>query len=474
MAGESWESILSSYGVTGPPVEGEPSEFEAARDAFDTMYTESNDVYQTFKKVTAEGVPEDRLSGPPGQLVRRAIGAVGEGLADMPRIASEARDVFADHVIELNDLRDRADEALGRARTVYANQQTAQSNVDGAPADAENVHDLDNDLDAANAALDSVYYDDYLGLQSEEDKLNQRTVSALDAVDFGALEAIAPARQLIAFAIDPIGWLEWLAGPDGPSFEDLTALVPGLQALIGNAIDAVYGVGPYAIPLRLALGLGPTAALGVLIELVVRRGLGFEFDEKAGVYTTNEHSIQSLLGYHDVFDKLHKLIGADLDEKTYRFKDKNGVEHRFELWKGGYGAGGAFGGEIGHYTREPGEGGLRGVFQQIPGFYSSAEGDQQIWTTQTIYNKRTGEEYFTKGNSATDGGPNGDHYWNLGIKTDPVVPHEELGQRGTIEIRDPDVAKQLAAQMRQDPDIEDVTVTPNGPNRGTVVSYNWK
>lgn len=486
MAGESWESIL---GVSGPPIKGEPSEFESARSAFATMYTESNEVYQTFKTITAEGVPEDKLNNLPGQLLLQAVQRVDSSLSDLPRISGAARDVFAEHITKLNDLHERADEALGRAQTASATQRAAQAAVDNTPDNAANADDLNHDLDTADAAIDRVR-EEYGELVGKEDQLNAQTVDALDNIDFGALEAIAPTQQLIAFAIDPAGWLEWLTGPEGPAFEDLTALVPGLQEGIGNFLDGAMDVD--------------------LIANVIGPVFGFEKVNGKDFYTTNQHSLQSYFGFHDAYDKVGKLLGMDLDDEKFEFRTANGTEYRVELWKGGYGAGGAFGGEMGIYTREPEksfldrlgesgnpvegftrglgengnlvegvtqglaetgkvvEGAGRGLLEQIPGYYSSAKGVNQAKMTQTIYDKRTKEEYLTNTGEGADKGPGGEAYWNLGIRTKPGVSHENLGQRGTLELNDAEVGRALYSEMKRK------GLEAHISEDGKTVSYTWE
>src|SRR5688500_8489842 len=147
----------------------------------------------------------------------------------------------------------------------------------------------------------------------------------------------------------PQDFVDWLAGPEGPSFADQTALVPGLQDAIGDVIDA--------------------AMANPMIAGAVGKAFGFEYVPEGDFYTTNETSLQSHFGFHDAYDKVGKLLGMDLDDEVIEF-DVDGVEYRLELWKGSYGNGGAFGGEIGLYTSGTGERGPMGdVLEQIPGYY---------------------------------------------------------------------------------------------------------
>ncbi|MCR6482953.1 DUF4474 domain-containing protein [Amycolatopsis sp. OK19-0408] len=201
--------------------------------------------------------------------------------------------------------------------------------------------------------------------------------------------------------------------------------------------------------------------------------LGFKYVADGDYYTTGEHSVQSFLGWHDFYDKLEKLIGADLDATgddgdNMEFTDpKTGKQYRLELWKGSYGFGGAFGGEVGFYTREPGSG-------DISGYYHAAQGDDQIKVTQTIYNKNDGHVYFTNDGQGADGSDK-KHFWNLAIRTDPDVKASELAQRATIEVRDTGMRDRMYDEMTRwaaahpDQNLK-VTKTTDDP---PALSYTW-
>lgn len=241
-------------------------------------------------------------------------------------------------------------------------------------------------------------------------------------------------------------FLDWLAGPDGPSFADQTALIPGLQEGIGDVIDVAMG--------------------NPMVAGAIGQAFGFEYVPGGDFYTTNESSMQSYFGFHDAYDKVGKLLGMDLDDEVIEF-EANGVEYRLELWRGSYGNGGAFGGEIGFYTNGTGERGALGdLLERIPGYYSSAAGESQIRMTQEIYDTRTGEVYFTNDGRGADG-TDGRHFWNLAIRTDPGVNHEDLGQRGTLVMNDPDVAEALCAEMNRQ------GVPAQLGDDGVTITYDW-
>lgn len=222
----------------------------------------------------------------------------------------------------------------------------------------------------------------------------------------------------------PAEFVEWFIGPEGPSIADTTAQIPGLQDALGNVIDRSIA--------------NPT------IAGLVGRAFGFEYVSQGDFYTTNEDSLQSNTGFHALYDKVGDLLGMDLTEEVVEF-EHDGVQYKLEFWQGSYGSGGAFGGEIGLYTRGTSERGPLGdLLERIPGYYSAAAGGDQMVMTQTIYNTRTGQEYFT---NAHQGADDGAHYWNLAIRTDPGVNHEDIGQRGVLELQDPDLARAMHAAM---------------------------
>lgn len=242
----------------------------------------------------------------------------------------------------------------------------------------------------------------------------------------------------------PGDFVNWLTGPEGPSFADTTAMIPGLQQAIGDVMDTAMG--------------------NPMIAGAVGQAFGFEYVPGQDFYTTNEGSLQSYFGFHDAYDKVGKLLGMDLDDQVVEV-EVDGVEYRLELWQGSYGDGGAFGGEIGFYTRGAGDRGWFGnLLENIPGYYSSASGENQIGMTQTIYNTETGQEYFTNNGAGADDGA---HYWNLAIRTDPGVNHEDIGQRGELVLNDAEVGRALHAQMVSQ------GIDAQISSDGLTITYDW-
>lgn len=243
-----------------------------------------------------------------------------------------------------------------------------------------------------------------------------------------------------------IDFLKWLSGPDSPSLSDLTALVPGLQDAIGNGADFLMN----------------NPSMGAISNFITDK-FGFTYVPEGDFYTTNENSFQSHFGFMDAYDRVHKLGGMDLDDKVMEF-EVDGTEYRLELWRGEYLSGGGFGGEIGLYTRHPDAGGFQGFLQGlIPGYYSTAQGDDQIRMTQTIYNTETGQVYFTNDNK---GSTDGDHYWNLAIQTSSGVPREQIGQVGTLYPTSPEMGDAMFQALEQE------GLNPVRNSDGSV-TYTW-
>jgi uncharacterized protein YukE len=224
----------------------------------------------------------------------------------------------------------------------------------------------------------------------------------------------------------------------------LTGLVPGLQGAVGDVADLAMGA-----PILSGL-IGTT--------------LGFQYVKGQDFYTTNQTSIQSHLGFMDAFDQMGFAGGMDLDDSTSQFT-YNGQEYRLELWKGNYGAGAAFGGEVGLYVRDPGKDVWQSPGQAIPGFYPAADPSDRIHMVQTIYNVNTGDPYFTSDGHSTLGT---DQYWNAAIRTTPGIDKDDLGQRGTLYVADAGLRDAMAAAMRR----EGVDVHVDAA-AGAVV-YDWK
>lgn len=146
------------------------------------------------------------------------------------------------------------------------------------------------------------------------------------------------------------------------------------------------------------------------------------------MYTTQDGSLQSLFGFHDNYESFGPALGMDLAEESFTFTVDGEVQN-VRLWMGSYGYNNMAGGEIGIYNRGSGERGESGDFlESLDGeYYSSAAGDDQIQTIQSIYARDDMENpLFTNQTSP-------DSYWNLGtVWSDAGLGPQDLVQQGTL------------------------------------------
>lgn len=257
-----------------------------------------------------------------------------------------------------------------------------------------------------------------------------------------------------------------LAGSEKRNLAEIGAImlreIPGLAALVAKNPE-----------LRNALLHGEWDKLMQNPEVAqkIYDYLGFKYVKDGDFYTTGEHSMQSYMGWHDLYDKLGVVLGMKLDETgtdgdNMEFTDpETGKTYRLELWKGKYGNG-AYGGEVGFYSSDS---------PNNNGHFNAAQGDDQIKVTQTIYNKETNEVYYTNDGQGADG-TDKKHFWNLAIRTDPNVNPEQLGQRSTIEVRNVEMRDRMYDEMTRYAAAhpkDNLTVT-KGSDHPPTLSYDWR
>jgi uncharacterized protein YukE len=240
-----------------------------------------------------------------------------------------------------------------------------------------------------------------------------------------------------------------------------SAKAPGLD-IFSLLRDGADGVRRFLDDPQQAIGDAADAAMrNADVEKFISQNLGFEYQgSDQDFYTTNQTSVQSHLGFMDLFDEYGWVLGMDLDDSVNEFS-YGGRDYKLELWKGNYGGHSAFGGEIGLYIRDPDKSFEESPGQAIDGFYPAAEVGDRIRSGQTIYNVNTGEEYFT--NSKDDPA-----YWNLAIRTDPNVDKDDLGQRGWLDVPDPGLRRAMASEMER----QGLEVTID-PKTGYIL-YVWE
>jgi hypothetical protein len=267
-----------------------------------------------------------------------------------------------------------------------------------------------------------------------------------------AFERATDAQKFINWLPpDVSNGLEWLAGPESLSIPDVTAMVPGLQSAMGAGLDWLE---PSDLPpLKYA-------------QDQAKQYLGFTYNKDGDFYTTTENSLQSRLGYEDAYDYLHKGLGMDIGHQVVNFT-ADGKDYRLEFWKGAYGGGASYGGEIGLYVRDPNATGVDAARQAAnPDYYPAAGPNDQIRMTQTIFDKDSGKDLMTNDNA---GSTDGDHYWNLMLRTDPGYDFADLGQKGTLYVTDPETRASMYQAMKGKHDITDVRIGESGE-----ITYTWK
>lgn len=173
---------------------------------------------------------------------------------------------------------------------------------------------------------------------------------------------------------------------------------------------------------------------------VISKFLAFEYNENEDYYYTDENwGIQRHGGFMDLYDDCGKYLGMDLDTEVLTFTPEGSdKEYRLQFWKGSYGFGGAYGSEIGLYSRDVDTAQKNPYVDSNPNkktvFYECVCGDDEIQTKQEIYST-DGELLFS--NATEDYAKDGDHFWNLAIKTDPGYGKEDLVITEHLYIEDP-------------------------------------
>lgn len=194
--------------------------------------------------------------------------------------------------------------------------------------------------------------------------------------------------------------------------------------------------------------------------------LGFEYNAQNDYYYTNKHSIQSIGGFNDLFDKAGPLLGMNLDDEVIYF-DANGKEYRLELWKGSYGFGNAYGAEVGLYYKNPDSTNfVTQVESAVPGWYPCVEEMDQIPMKNTIYSFDSKTPLIV--NDTRDYAEDGSHFWNLAIKTDNTYTKDDLFTVTELEIENGEVRKEMVQSLRDNPNIQFIE------ENGNQVKFTWK
>ena len=214
----TWSEIFPD--VDGPPVRGEPGDFEKVAREFDIMGDDAQEALDEFTKIKSDaGVSP--LRGEAADAFERFVREVADSLGDLPRVCHEATLVFSKHADDLTALRKEVDSALARAQTKWNERNKLRTDVSAADqrvstlqtqlnllpcpgadatADAERPG-LQSELDEVVSNLQwllqqlieatdelNVIRRQYDGFHDDERSLRSKTHHRLDDIDLGDLE----------------------------------------------------------------------------------------------------------------------------------------------------------------------------------------------------------------------------------------------------------------------------------------------
>lgn len=208
----------------------------------------------------------------------------------------------------------------------------------------------------------------------------------------------------------------------------------------------------------------------LLNDMRVSDFLAFEYDNINDLYYTNEcYGIQRLSGFCDIYDDLGVILGMDLDTEKVIF-NANGKEYRLQFWKGSYAFKGAYGAEIGLYSRSEADAKRFPYNNSIESkfyIYDCVNGEDEIETTQYIYNKKG---TLLLKHSTKDYADNDDHFWNLAIKTDGGYSKHDLCLKEIIEVKDDNMRDAMLEALNKNISFK-VTVNQNNKNQ---IIVEWR
>ena len=145
----------------------------------------------------------------------------------------------------------------------------------------------------------------------------------------------------------------------------------------------------------------------------------------------------------DAYDESGDLLGMDLQDTVivFPYKDK---EYRVEFWCGRYAYGNAYGAEIGIYYRplsDALEKPYRGKEKDSRFIYYECvpEGEQFVMELNIKVDTKNGQDQIL--NKTAEYAKNGDHFWNLAIRTSQLKNINDMHVKGYIFTKNPELFK---------------------------------
>lgn len=178
-------------------------------------------------------------------------------------------------------------------------------------------------------------------------------------------------------------------------------------------------------------------------------------------YRTNEtNGVQRRFGFMDIYDHCGWILGMELDTEILVFTPEGSdKEYRLQFWKGSYGWGGAFGGEIGLYQRSVEEANKNPYTEDNPlkeaAYFDCVSGKDEIPTIQKIHST-SGKLLIV--NDTSEYADNGDHYWNLAIRSDPGYTSKDLVVVNTLTIKDERMREKIAEEINKNGNLKLVEI----------------
>jgi len=194
-----------------------------------------------------------------------------------------------------------------------------------------------------------------------------------------------------------------------------------------------------------------------MVKPIVTPVFAFQYNEQEDYYNTTEtYGVQRRFGFMDLYDDLSGLLGMDLETEILVFTpDGSDKEYRLQFWRGSYCSGGAYGGEIGLYQRSSAEAEKMPYSDENPLkkfiYYECVSGEDEIRTKQEFFSAYDGTPLIM--NDTKDYAVEGDHFWNLAIKTDQGFHAEDLVVIETLTIKDKNMKDKIIEEIKKNDNL---------------------